>query len=150
MSFVRCQGNADRGHDRWIGVDQGHRGGDPTAGRYVRADFYSSGGKTRIYVATITDGSVSTHKNKVVSSGSVPTTWLRVNRSGDTWNVSYSFDGSSWTEWGGSASGAGVSTTPNSSAFPRLAIGSFGTPAVAWSERGSSNNTLEIYLKAWR
>ena len=58
-----------------------------------------------------------------------------------TWN------GSTWAEIGGSASGGGVSTTPGASTSPAVAVAADGAPIVAWEV--SAGADYEIYLRRW-
>ncbi len=54
--------------------------------------------------------------------------------------------GSVWVDVGaGSASGGGVSNTPDASFAPAIAVGADGQPVVAWEDR--SGGDTEIYLK---
>jgi type IV secretory pathway protease TraF len=57
------------------------------------------------------------------------------------------WNGNSWEEIGGSASGGGVSNTPYAmSLAPSLAVDSSGNPVVAWAEYFSG---WQIYLRRW-
>ena len=61
------------------------------------------------------------------------------------------WDGSSWMEFGGSATGGGVSNTPaTTSRFPRFAFDKEGTPFVAWTEiRLAYNTGSDVLLRRW-
>ena len=56
------------------------------------------------------------------------------------------WNGSAWTELGGSATGGGVSAGTNSSDYAVLASDSAGNPVVAWNYYSTN---AEIYLRAW-
>ena len=64
----------------------------------VRFDFYSNGNRTYIFAATMTAGSPLKRIRVSIVDG-VPL-YLKVNRQGDQWTESYSYDGVSWTESG--------------------------------------------------
>ncbi len=64
----------------------------------LRLDIYSDGAKTFVFAASITDGNPATRFNTEVTAGTP--SYLRVKRAGDTWVVSYSFDGAVWVEAG--------------------------------------------------
>ncbi|MGH3449974.1 MAG: fibronectin type III domain-containing protein, partial [Haloechinothrix sp.] len=65
---------------------------------FVRFDVHHNGSGLRAFASTTVNGSAKTRL-----SVAVPTllrVWLRVVRSGSTWTMSYSGDGSTWTEVG--------------------------------------------------
>jgi regulation of enolase protein 1 (concanavalin A-like superfamily) len=64
----------------------------------VRVDVEHDGSSTRVFAAWMVNGSASTRINKVIPGGAP--VWLRLVRSGDTWTVSHSRDGSAWTTAG--------------------------------------------------
>lgn len=57
------------------------------------------------------------------------------------------WDGDSWEELSGSASGGGISANGGISILPSLALDASGNPAVAWDDDTDGDN--EIYLKRW-
>ncbi len=57
------------------------------------------------------------------------------------------WNGSSWQDIGGSASGGGISDNIGPSKRPSLALDSSDNPVVAWSDHTSGNR--EIYIKRW-
>jgi len=57
------------------------------------------------------------------------------------------WNGSSWEELGGSASGGGISDNTGGSYRPSLAINGLGNPVVAWYDNTSGDT--EIYIKQW-
>ncbi|MFN3484717.1 MAG: hypothetical protein ACK44W_04460 [Planctomycetota bacterium] len=57
------------------------------------------------------------------------------------------WNGSSWEDLGGSASGGGISATPTPSREPSLRLDSADRPAVAWTEQLPSGS--RIYFKRW-
>jgi uncharacterized repeat protein (TIGR02543 family) len=65
---------------------------------FVRFDFYSQNGTVKVFAATFVNGSVSAKQNTSVGTSETTTpSWMRVNRAGDTWTASYSFDGVAFT-----------------------------------------------------
>jgi len=62
---------------------------------FLRFEFYSNGTDTKIYAASLTDGSATPHEDSVISDGAP--LYMRVKREGDEWTQSYSYDGESWT-----------------------------------------------------
>jgi hypothetical protein len=64
----------------------------------VRVDVHHDGSSTRVFAAWMVNGSASTRINKVIPGGAP--VWLRLVRSGDTWTVSYSHNGTGWTTAG--------------------------------------------------
>ncbi len=65
------------------------------AANFIRFDFYSDSANMNSFAATFSGGSPTVQNNTVIS-GSTPL-YMRVQRSGDIWTQSYSYDGSSWT-----------------------------------------------------
>jgi len=57
------------------------------------------------------------------------------------------WNGTSWEELGGSASGGGISNNSGRSLCPSLAINGSGNPVVAWNDNTSGK--YEIYIKQW-
>ena len=62
---------------------------------WLRFNLQSNGSNLLVFASSTVSGSSSAKINLTVSSGAA--TYLRVNRSGDTWTFSYSGDGSAWT-----------------------------------------------------
>ncbi len=60
----------------------------------VRAEVHNDGGGSRLFVATIAEGSSEVRTYQTVAGGAP--LYLRVVRTGSTWRVRYSNDGSSW------------------------------------------------------
>jgi LmbE family N-acetylglucosaminyl deacetylase/regulation of enolase protein 1 (concanavalin A-like superfamily) len=61
----------------------------------VRAEVHHDGGGTRLFVATMFNGSPTVqHYSTVPDGGPV---WMRVVRTGNDWRVRYSRDGQTWT-----------------------------------------------------
>jgi hypothetical protein len=58
------------------------------------------------------------------------------------------WNGTTWEELGGSASGGGVSDTHGASDMPSLAIGRDGQPVVAWIE-GYHPGSGNVYVRRW-
>lgn len=56
------------------------------------------------------------------------------------------WNGSAWTEMGGSATGGGISATDDLSGSPSVAVMADGSPVVAWDEGFYGAN---IYLRRW-
>ncbi len=58
------------------------------------------------------------------------------------------WNGSSWVEMGsGSASGGGISMNSGFSAYPSLAVNSYGTPIIAWED--DTGGDADIYIRRW-
>jgi hypothetical protein len=57
------------------------------------------------------------------------------------------FNGFEWREYGGSASGAGISNTPGRSSHPSITLNTAGEPFVAWDD--DSIGDIEIYVKGF-
>jgi regulation of enolase protein 1 (concanavalin A-like superfamily) len=64
-------------------------------GNYLRFDFYSDGSNTRIYAANFSGGSVVVNMDTIITPGNP--IYMRVNRTGNQWTQSYSYNGVSWT-----------------------------------------------------
>ena len=61
----------------------------------IRAEVHNDGNGTRLFVAAMFNGNPTVqHYSTVPDGGPV---WMRVVRTGNTWRVRYSRDGSSWT-----------------------------------------------------
>ncbi len=61
---------------------------------FLRLEFYSDGGNTWLFAARLADAAPTTYLNQAVTGG--PQSFMRVRRSGDTWTLSSSFDGTTW------------------------------------------------------
>lgn len=73
--------------------------------------------------------------------------WEHVASLSSTWSVYLKhWNGSSWIELGGSATGSGIANSGVGGA-PSVAVDGSNYPAVAWQDGLSGN--LEIYLKRW-
>ncbi len=72
----------------------------------------------------------------VDSSGNPTVAWAEELGGGNTEIYVRHFDGSSWVELTGSATGGGVSATPGPSTSPVIALKPSGNPVVAWVEGG--------------
>jgi len=64
---------------------------------YLRFDFSRGAEDTKVFAASITDGT-ATEKSDVIISPADNPLYLKVKRQGDQWTQSYSFDGTSWIE----------------------------------------------------
>ncbi|MGE3166570.1 MAG: DUF1349 domain-containing protein [Planctomycetota bacterium] len=64
------------------------------ASNYLRFDVYNAGGGSKIFAGTFTNGQVTVRKNSNISTF-FPII-LRVTRTGDSWNLRYSFDQVTW------------------------------------------------------
>lgn len=63
---------------------------------FLRYDVYFDGSNVKIFAATIRGGAATVRANAVIASaGDV---YLGVNRTGNTWTLDYSTNGSSWTQ----------------------------------------------------
>jgi regulation of enolase protein 1 (concanavalin A-like superfamily) len=63
---------------------------------YLRFDFYSDGSNTMIFAVSLFQGSPSVKINQTIQSGAAAPLYMRIERTGDDWVQSYSYDGSSW------------------------------------------------------
>lgn len=88
----------------------------------LRFDFYSDGSVTRIFSASFVNGSPTNRISTVITNGSPK--YLRINRVGNQWTVSYSNDGSTWTV-------AGVYTHALTVSSIGLFAGNSGSPVPA-------------------
>jgi regulation of enolase protein 1 (concanavalin A-like superfamily) len=68
--------------------------------RWLRFDFFNNGSDTVVFAGTTTGGNSSIRIGPVVVESPGANLWLKVNRSGNIWTMSYSTDGSDWTEAG--------------------------------------------------
>lgn len=82
----------------------------------------------------------------VTSGGTFYVAWSDESNENDEIYVKR-WDGVSWTELNGSASGGGVSSNSGSSGSPAVAVAPDGTFYVAWSDDSSGND--EIYVRRW-
>ena len=57
------------------------------------------------------------------------------------------WNGSSWVEMGGSASGGGISQNGGESRWPSLRVSAAGVPYVAWEDTSGGNR--EIFVRRW-
>ena len=97
----------------------------------LRFDFYSDGSVTRIFSASFVNGIPNRHISSVITSG-VPL-YLRVNRQGNQWTTSYSYNGNDWVV-------AGVYTHE----LTVTSVGIFGGNA---GPTVPANNTVVDYFK---
>jgi PGF-pre-PGF domain-containing protein len=63
---------------------------------YIRFDFIRDATDTRAFAASFTDGTPTTEGTVIISPGNP--LYLRVERQGDQWTQSYSYNGTSWKE----------------------------------------------------
>ena len=64
------------------------------AGNYIRFDVYSDGRSLKAYSARFRNGRPSKRLSQTVAASA--TTYLRMGRTGDTWTLRHSVDGTSW------------------------------------------------------
>ena len=62
---------------------------------FLRFDFFSTGSVTRVFSASIVNGTASNRISTAITAG-VPL-YLRVQRVGSQWTESYSYNGTTWT-----------------------------------------------------
>ncbi|MBI5471262.1 MAG: DUF1349 domain-containing protein [Ignavibacteriae bacterium] len=67
------------------------------ANNFMRFDFVSASGITRIFSATFTNGVVTERTNSNIGGSTLSPLYLKVARQGNQWTQSYSFDGANWT-----------------------------------------------------
>jgi regulation of enolase protein 1 (concanavalin A-like superfamily) len=63
---------------------------------FLRFDFYGDGTRTRVFAARFVAGVPTALVNVTIPASSAPL-FLKVTRTGDTWVLAYSGDGSTWT-----------------------------------------------------
>ena len=63
---------------------------------FLRFDFYSDGINTYIFAAKFVSGTPDSLVNMSIPASNAPL-YMRINRTGDDWEQSYSFDGQAWT-----------------------------------------------------
>jgi hypothetical protein len=63
---------------------------------FLRFDFYGDGGQTRVFAARFVAGVPTALANVAIPVSAAPL-YLKVTRTGDTWVLAYSTDGSTWT-----------------------------------------------------
>ena len=61
----------------------------------IRAEFHRYGGQRKLFVGTISGSTASTMALRGLSV--TPPMYMRINRTGSEWTVSYSVDGNNWT-----------------------------------------------------
>ncbi len=69
-----------------------------SASRWLRFSIYSNGKTTYAFAASTTQGTSTTKLSKAVTSAA--NTWVRVKRTGSTWSMQVSVDGSAFTSVG--------------------------------------------------
>lgn len=71
------------------------------ANNYLRFDFNSGGSSTRAFAAIIKAGTPITRINNLtIGTNGIAPTYMRVKRAGHSWTMSYSTNGTSWTQVG--------------------------------------------------
>lgn len=73
---------------------------DGGGGNFMRFDFVSELGVTRVFAASFVNGTPTVRVNTNIGSPTVSPLYLRVRRVGTTWTQWYSFDGLSWNTAG--------------------------------------------------
>ena len=69
---------------------------EESSNNWIRFDFFSDGSNQRIFAATFVDSVPSVRLNKTININTPM--WMRVERerTGDTWTLSSSIDGTNW------------------------------------------------------
>jgi len=70
------------------------------SGNLLRFDFHSYDSNTRIFAASFINGTPSTRVLSAITDTNVVPLYMRVEREGDQWTLSYSYDGENWTTSG--------------------------------------------------
>ncbi len=73
---------------------------DGGGGNFLRFDFVSETGVTRVFSASFVNGSPTVRINTNIGSPTISPLYLRVRRVGSTWTQWYSFDGLAWNTAG--------------------------------------------------
>ncbi len=71
---------------------------EQTPGNFMRFDFYSDGGSTKMFAATIDGGTFTPISDIPVGANNVQPLYMRIERSGNNWTQVISFDGTTWTD----------------------------------------------------
>lgn len=71
---------------------------EQTPGNFLRFDFYSDGGSTRMYAASINGGVFTQIADLAVGANNIQPLFMRLERSGNDWKQVVSFDGTTWTD----------------------------------------------------
>ncbi len=93
---------------------------------YMRFDFVRDNLGTRVYAASFSNGSASVKSNVSIINGNP--LYLRINRTGNQWTESYSYNGTNWT-----TAGSFAHTLAVASIGPFA--GNAGNPAPAFTSR---------------
>ena len=67
------------------------------AANYLRLEFFSTTTATVLYARGFTSSTSPTFLNATIGSAGDMPLYMKVNRQGDQWTLSYSFDGQNWT-----------------------------------------------------
>ncbi|MBI1878024.1 MAG: DUF1349 domain-containing protein [Chloroflexi bacterium] len=67
---------------------------------FIRFNFHSKDSKTYLFAASFTNGAPSTKINQGIINTNVAPLYMRVNRTGNQWILSYSYNGQSWNTGG--------------------------------------------------
>jgi regulation of enolase protein 1 (concanavalin A-like superfamily) len=71
---------------------------EESANNWLRFDVFSDGSQTRIFAASVANGTPSVKIYKAIAAAAP--IYLNVERLGDSWSLSYSYDGLAWTGGG--------------------------------------------------
>jgi hypothetical protein len=99
-------------------------------------------------MVTDATGSAILPKLAAGSNGELYLVWAD-ETSGSSEVYLLAWDGSVWSQLGGSAQGAGLSSTTVAAKRPCVAVNSQGQPVVAW-ENDNEVDTVVIYLRVWK
>ena len=109
---------------------------------FIRFDLFSDGSAVYAFAAMIDGGSVYVHVYSQVSIGAP--VWLRVGRSGDTWTMQHSVNGSSWLT-------DGVFAQPLTVDRVGVAVGNYdgggGPRRTPWCSTTSSTRLLRSFRR---
>ncbi len=94
-------------------------------GDWLRFDFYSVGSALRVFAGTAPGNTSTIKSNEVVGTVTDSPMYLRVQRTGDVWTQSYSFDGTGWTQ----ATGTGFTYALTVNGIGLFAGNASGNPA---------------------
>ena len=121
---------------------------------YLRFDFVRFPASTNVFAASFAAGSPTTRYNVPIASGN--TMYMRINRTGNQWKQSYSYDGNNWIAAANfsyamvvSSAGPFAGNAPGSSspAFTGLIDYFFDTSSPIVPEDGGNYNDLIISLQ---
>jgi hypothetical protein len=144
VEAVLIDAHFDAGTDGFSYVDDAFRATSQPA--YASGERISSGGYGGGGISDTTG--LSGSPSLAIAPDGTPYVAWQDRSSGDSEIYIRRWNGSGWEEVGaGSASGGGISDSPEKATIPSLAIAPDGTPYVAWEDEAVGD--AEIYVRRW-